>query len=315
MVCMRASRKISINRSIMTLDDLRLRHSVRTYSPAPLDPSQIRTLNAVITDINTHQSGMHFQLVTDSPDPFKGFSKSYGMFRNARNYVACVVDKSYSNYLERGGYFGMQILMRAFTLGLGTCFVSGTFSAKDVEARVRPGEELLFLIVLGKEAEDGHDTFMASLMHKMSHRHSGLTPMDFLDTKLPWEKICDAFPLLLKGLEAVSYAPSAMNRQPVGILIKKAADPHNPLDTGKKSNKKLQHRQDLSSRYDSLLHKAAGPSIQTETSPAHGLVLQAYVPQKKDVQLIDLGIAMYSFQAAFPGSWTWGNPATFHPDE
>lgn len=300
----------------MTLDDLRLRHSVRTFSPEPLDPSQIRTLNAVITDINTHQSGMHFQLVTDSPDPFKGFSKSYGMFRNARNYVACVVDTSYSNYLERGGYFGMQILMRAFTLGLGTCFVSGAFSAKAVEARVRPGEELLFLIVLGKEAEDGQATFMASLMHKVSHRHSGLTPMDFLDTKLPWEKICDAFPQLLKGLEAVSYAPSAMNRQPVGILIKKADDPYDPLDTGKKSDKKLQHRQDLSSRYDALLHgERDTPAQVMEASSRHGLVLQAYVPQKKAVQLIDLGIAMYSFQAACPGSWSWGNPATFLPAE
>lgn len=298
----------------MTLDDLRLRHSVRTFSPEPLDPSQIRTLNAVITDINTHQSGMHFQLVTDSPDPFKGFSKSYGMFRNARNYVACVVDTSYSNYLERGGYFGMQILMRAFTLGLGTCFVSGSFSAKAVEARVRPGEELLFLIVLGKEAEDGQSTFMASLMHKVSHRHSSLTPMDFLDTKLPWEKICDAFPLLLKGLEAVSYAPSAMNRQPVGILIKRADDPYDPLDTGKKSAKKLQHRQDLSSRYGALLHgEKDTPAQAMEASSGHGLVLQAYVPQKKAVQLIDLGIAMYSFQAACPGSWSWGNPATFLP--
>lgn len=299
----------------MTLDDLRLRHSVRTFTPEPLDDSQIRTLNAVITDINTHECGMHFQLITDSPDTFKGFARSYGMFRNARNYVACVVDTSYANYMERGGYFGMQVLMRAFTLGLGTCFVSGSYSAKRVEARVRPGEVLLFLIVIGKEPEEASPTLMASLMSKINHRHKWLTPMDFLDTKLPWEKICDAFPLLLKGLEAVSYAPSAMNKQPVGILIKKISDPYNPLDEGKKSSKKEQHRLDMSRRYDELLHSFEQTDTPESDTPAHGLTLQAYVPARKTAQLIDLGIAMYSFQAAYPGTWTWGNPATFTPYE
>lgn len=298
----------------MTLDDLRLRHSVRSFSPEPLDDSQLRTLNAVITDINTHQNGMRFQLITDSPAPFKGLTRSYGMFKNARNYVACVVDTSYADYMVRGGYFGMQILMRAFTLGLGTCFVTGSFSAKDVEARVRPGEKLLCLIVLGKETDES-PTLMASLMHKISHRRDGLTPMDFLDTKLPWEKICDAYPMLLKGLEAVSYAPSAMNRQPVGILIKQESDPYDPLDTGKKSDKKLKHMQDMSSRYDNLLHQAGKEADKDENTHAHGLVLQAYVPARKPEQLIDLGIAMYSFQAAYPGTWSWDNPATFTPSE
>lgn len=299
-----------------TLSDLKGRHSVRSFSPEPLSPKHIRSLEAAVTDVNTHGTGLYFQLITDSPDPFRQVTKSYGMFRNARNYVACVADTSYADYIERTGYFGMQVLMTAYSLGLGTCFVSGSFSPKAVEARVRPGQQLICLIVIGNKAEDEKPTFMASLLHKVSHRHSGLTPMDFLDTRFSSDKICDAFPKLLQGLEAVSYAPSAMNKQPVGILIKKADDPYNPLEPEKKKNKKkFAHEQDLNSRYSQLLHNDSTAEGKTDASlyTCKGFILQAYVPAKNTNQLLDLGIAMYSFQIGCPGDWEWGNPATFIP--
>ncbi len=298
----------------MTFEDLRLRHSVRTFTTDPLTDTQIRSLEAVITDVNTHEAGMHFQLMTNSDDPFKGFNRGYGVFKNARNYVACVVDTSFANYMERGGYWGMHILMRAFTLGLGTCFVSGTYSAKNVEARVRPGEKLLYVIVIGKETT-AKSTFTASLITKIAHRKPGLTPMDFLDTDLPWEKICAAFPGLLKGLEGVSYAPSAMNKQPVGILIKKADNPYTPVEEDKKSKKQEQREREreLSRKYDALLQ--SNDTADSDSTSNNGYVLQAYVPAKKPAQLIDLGIAMYNFQVGYPGTWEWGNPATFLPDK
>ena len=181
---------------------------------------------------------------------------------------------------------------------------------------MRPGQQLICLIVIGNKAEDEKPTFMASLLHKVSHRHSGLTPMDFLDTRFSSDKICDAFPKLLQGLEAVSYAPSAMNKQPVGILIKKADDPYNPLEPEKKKNKKkFAHEQDLNSRYSQLLHNDSTAEGKTDASlyTRKGFILQAYVPAKNTNQLLDLGIAMYSFQIGCPGDWEWGNPATFIP--
>lgn len=298
----------------MTIEDLRLRHSVRTYTDRPIPAETIRKLNAAITDVNTHEAGMHFQLQTDDPAPFQGFGRSYGMFSNVRNYIACVADTSYSDYMERAGYFGMQILMKACVLGLDTCFVSGTFSASHVGARIRVGEKLLFLITLGYGSER-KQTGLSGILSKLTHRNS-LTPMDFLDTELSWEDICLHFPMLLQGLEAVSYAPSAMNRQPVGILIKERASTYNPVKPSeKKSKKKAEQQQDLAAMYDLLMAGAATDTTHQGNSNRSEppLVLQAYVPAKKPDQLIDLGIAMYSFQVAYPGSWTWGNPATFHP--
>ncbi|MCM1005263.1 MAG: hypothetical protein NC402_03085 [Prevotella sp.] len=298
----------------ITLDTLRSRKSVRTFS-APCDAAQIKRLNAVITDINTHGAGMHFQLVTNEPNAFGSFSKSYGMFKGVTDYVACVVDTSFANWLARAGFYGMQIVCEATAMGLGSCFVSATYSQKDVGARVRVGQELVMLIALGQKTEVEKKSFVAKLSSAMMHRHKRLTPMDFLDTTLPWEKICAAFPKLYEGLEAVSYAPSAYNKQPVGIFIKEAADPANPVAESVKSDKsakKSEHAQELSSRYDALLHPKVTASADTQSANGE-YILQAYVPPKNRRQLIDLGIAMYSFSCIYPGTWDWGNPATFLP--
>lgn len=302
----------------MTIEDLRIRHSVRAYSDKPIENSIINSINAAITDVNVHEAGMHFQLITNDATPFKGFSRSYGMFKNVNNYIACIVDTSFPNYLERAGYFGMKILMHAFCLGLDTCFVSGTYSAKHVSARIRVGEKLLFLITIGY-GEDNKPTPLATLMHKISHRHSGLTPMDFLDTELPWETICAEFPLLLKGLEAVSYAPSALNKQPVGILIKESSSTYNPVaEASRRNPKKAEHKQLINDKYENLFNsdkQEIREKSQTENTYTDKYTLQAYVPTKNEMQLIDLGIAMFSFQAAYPGYWEWGNPATFIPSK
>lgn len=298
----------------MIIDSLRLRHSVRAFSPEPLDKHQINSLKAAITDVNTHEYGMRFQLVTDSHGALGSFKASYGMFKNANNYIAGVVDTSYSNYVVRGGYFGMKLMMHAFNIGLGTCFVSVTFSRSATEILVRPGEKLLFVIAIGKEQDNARQSLIATIATKFAHRKQGLTPMDFLDTTLPWEKICASFPHLLTGLEAVSYAPSAYNKQPVGILIKKANDDYNPLEGTKKVDRKLKHNEEISKQYDRLFHGEAEDKADTLPDNTGGLILQAYVPGKDANQLLDLGIAMFSFQAVYPGTWQWGNPATFLPD-
>lgn len=246
----------------MTIDDLRLRHSVRSYRPTPLTEAQARSLRAAVTDVNTHEPGMHFQLVEDDPEPFRGFSRSYGMIRGARHYIACVADTSYAHFLERAGYFGMELLMKACCLGLDTCFVGGTYSEKHISARVRVGEELLFLILVGEGTEKG-TTIIGKLGKSFVNGHKR-APMDFLDTTLPWDEVQNLCPDIKHGLEAVSYAPSALGKQPVELRL-------------------------------------AGGAITMS------------VPDKNPRQLIDLGIAMYSFQAVVPGVWEWGNPARFLP--
>lgn len=200
----------------MTLEELRRRHSVRTYSPQEI-PADVRNhLKAEITDIRSHEAGLEFQIFFDDPDPLCGFSKSYGFFKGVRNYVACVVDNQYPDVLERAGYFAQQFVMYAQSLGISTCYVGATFSSKDVKATLRAGWELPFIVVFGY-AEESKPRLIDRIIKGTTHRTTK-EAVDFLSGS-PDEKkrLLETLPWLHEGLEGLACAPSAYNKRPVVI--------------------------------------------------------------------------------------------------
>jgi len=202
------------------IDLLLKRHSVRKYSPQRVAPDIINKLNAAITSVNTHEAGMHFQLFTDDPEPFRGFTRSYGMLSGVRNYIAAVADTSFAHWRQRAGFCGMEIVMKATGLGLGTCFVSGTFSAANVAARVRAGERLLFLITFGYEDHSGGPGIIASLTSKIAHRKK-MTAEDFIISSIPTSKLYHDIPLLSTALDALAHSPSALNKRPTRMRVER----------------------------------------------------------------------------------------------
>ena len=212
--------------------------------------------------INTVEAGMHFQLILDDPAPFDGFRNSYGLLRNVRNYIACVIEPSYPDTYQRCGYCAQQLVTLAVSLGLGTCYVGGSYNADLTSAQLRAGEKIPFLIALGYE-DKGKETLIAKVGKSLTHI-SKKGPADILTSDVSVSEIQANRPLYI-GLEAMLCAPSSMNRQPV----------------------RVQYRQ--------------------------GEIL-AKVGSGSNSDLIDLGIALFNFQAVYPGVWEWGNPAQFIPD-
>ncbi len=202
----------------MTPKQLRERHSVRSYSSQPLTEKVVRSISAEITYINTHVAGMHFELVTENPEPFQGLKASYGMFKGVRNFIAAVIDTTYPGAWINAGYYGEQLAMHAVSLGLGTCFVGGTFDKSAVPSQLRAGWKLPFVIALGYPAKKT-DTFISSILVKAIHRKSK-SALDFLNEPTE-DKIrhIQSTPWLLAGFRALESAPSAMNRQPVRISL------------------------------------------------------------------------------------------------
>lgn len=202
----------------MNLELLRARHSVRNYSSERI-PDEIRNhLNAEATQIRTLESGMHFQIFYDDGSALEGFRRSYGMFRGVKNYMACVIDTTTPHAYQRAGYFAEQFVMYAVSLGLATCFVGGTFDRRKVNAQLRAGWELPFIVVFGYEA-DGKDSLVSRILTKQIHRHQR-EPEDFLiGSPEEKERILNSDPILRTGLEGLACAPSAMNRQPVRIKV------------------------------------------------------------------------------------------------
>ncbi len=202
----------------MTPEELRKRHSVRAFTDVPISDSDVKALKAEITMTNCHEAGLHFQLFFNEPDPFKGFSRSYGFFINPRNYLACVVDNSFPDTMERAGYYAEQFVMKAVSLGLGTCFIGGTYESLKVKARIRAGEQLLFLVLFGYPADKERVTarLLTRLIHRKDHH-----PRDFFEgDDKEYEKALSFFTWLREGLAGVACSPSSLNRQPVRIKMK-----------------------------------------------------------------------------------------------
>lgn len=205
----------------MDLGTLESRHSVRNFSTRPLGEDVVRKLRADITFINTHEAGMHFELVTDDPDPFRGFRRSYGMFRNVTDYIAVVADTSFANYMERTGYCAQQLVMEAVSMGLGTCYVGGTYDSSVVKVNLRVDRKILFIIAIGYPERQDNESLLARVARKLMHRK--IRPAwDFFSSDIPREEAIKLFPMIETGLEAVACAPSALNRQPVRLWLEQS---------------------------------------------------------------------------------------------
>ena len=201
-----------------TLELLRERHSVRDYDLKEVPAEIVKSLQADLTMTNTHEAGLWFQMRLNDDDPFRGFKRSYGMFKNPRNYVACVIEPSYPDTVERAGYYAEQFVIKAVGRGLATCFVGGTFDSSAVNVPLRAGQKILMLLLFGYAADK-----VRPLMSLLSGAMKGKRkPAEFYwdDKETSLEDAEREFPWLRAGLEGIACAPSWANGRPVRIHIR-----------------------------------------------------------------------------------------------
>lgn len=187
-----------------------VRRSRRKYLPTPLDGAAAEHLQALIEELNNKEN-IKMRLVLDNGDAFNGLRKSYGMFSGVRNYVALIGNKDDRIGLEKLGYFGEQMVLCATALGLGTCWVGGTFDRSSCSVELAAGEYLVCTITVGNvpSAASTKEKFLHNLIHRKS--------------KTIEEMVCYEGPLpswFMDGMKAVQKAPSAAHRQPVRFTYK-----------------------------------------------------------------------------------------------
>lgn len=177
----------------MTLKEAaNLRHSVRRYTGEPISAADASELNRFIDECN-EESGLHMQLVTGEPDAFKTLLVKYGWFKNVENYVA-LVGKDDENLDELCGYYGEKVVLYAQQMGLGTCWVGGTFSRKKTTFEAGPREKMCLIIAIGYPANPGKP-----------HKNKKIEKLSNISADSPeWFK---------NGMEGVLLAPTAVNQQ------------------------------------------------------------------------------------------------------
>ncbi len=189
------------------------RVSVRAYEKRAVEPEIMLELKELTDEINA-SAGLHFQLVDTRDANAPAVKLSAAMFSGTVSACALLVGPEDELGGEMVGYYGEKLVLRAVALGLGTCWVAGTFDRGSVDPVLNDGEKLWCVVPLGYAAEKvpfKQRTIRAAI------RKKDRKPEDFIESdhgpaSLPrW---------VTAGAEAVKAGPSAVNQQPVNIVYR-----------------------------------------------------------------------------------------------
>ena len=182
------------------------RVSNRKYTALPLTDTEITQLNKAIDQCN-RAGHLRFHLVTDSPEVLSTI-KSYGLFSGVQYFVALVGPAADPHLEEKCGYYGEQFILAATAMGLGTCWVGGTYDRASCLSLAGEEEKLVAVIPVGHipDQPGTAEKLFRSMLVRKSKSAEELSV-----------GLADAPDYFRAGMDAVVRAPSARNLQPVSI--------------------------------------------------------------------------------------------------
>lgn len=200
---------------------VKARYSVRTYSEQPIPEevkNQLRTYMDTLS--NPFSQKVTFRLL--ETDTLANSEKlgTYGVIKGAHDYIGATVKKQ-DFALEAVGYEFEKLILYSASVGLGTCWLGGTFNRGEFAAAMGVQEEDLFPAIspIGYPSNKKHLTESLIRISAKSNQRK------------PWEELFfenDFSGTLPKSdagdyadvLEMVRLAPSASNKQPWRIIQK-----------------------------------------------------------------------------------------------
>lgn len=203
------------------VDIIKSRHSVRTYHSEILDKELKNKLEKYAAEIKGPFASKLRLEVIDSLDYAEGAGNkigTYGVIKGAKAFIAAVTSNEVHN-MEQLGYCMEKLILYAASLGIGTCWLGGTFKRSQFAELVGLKEDEMIPAV----TPIGHPAEKRSFLDSMMRRVAGS------DNRKPWNELFfdSSFDKPLKKEDAGQYAevfemvrlaPSASNKQPWRIL-------------------------------------------------------------------------------------------------
>lgn len=181
-----------------------VRISRRAYISELIGDEKKAELLKIIADISA-RSGLRIELMEDGEKCFS-LIKSYGMFSGVKSYFALIGNSDDPKMHEKVGYYGEELVLEATCLGLGTCWVAGSYDKGSVSLKLGEKEALACVISVGeiKETENFKEKLLSGIIK--TKRKSPEEMSIGYATAPEWFR---------KGVECAVNAPSARNKQPV----------------------------------------------------------------------------------------------------
>lgn len=202
-------------------DIIRNRHSVRTFNSEILNKELKSKIEEYAAGIKGPFASKVRLEVIDSFDFAEGAGNkfgTYGIIKGAKTFIAAVSKKEDHN-MEQLGYCLEKLMLYAASIGLGTCWMGGTFKRSQFAEMLKIKEDELLPAV----TPIGHPAQRKAFVETMMRRLAGS------DNRKSWSELFfdGSFDKPLKKedsgqyaevLEMVRLAPSASNKQPWRIL-------------------------------------------------------------------------------------------------
>lgn len=183
------------------------RISHRSFTKEPVGAENEKEIREWVFELNA-ASGLNIEYIADGSKAFGSIRKSYGMFSNVKSLILMKGSSSDENLKVKVGYYGEELVLRMTELGVGSCWVGGTYD--DNSFSVPDGETLVLVIVFGNADASVKDRMIRSLA-RSKNRKSISKRIDSDEAVLP--------SFITNGMEAVKMAPSAVNRQNPTLCI------------------------------------------------------------------------------------------------
>ncbi len=207
---------------------MRQRRSVRSYQDLPVEPALCEHLLAFPKTVD-HLSNFppRIALISGSEQTQQVLTYmvgSYGLVNNAPHLLVGIVPEENDAALLDLGYVLEQVVLRATQLGLGTCWVTGSYDAQRAGNSVglEAGEKAAAVCALGHPAQDRWGRFHSRIIRRVAtgHRRKPLRDVVFSEKwGEPWFP-SDADSTLATILAHACLAPSAHNRQPWRFIVR-----------------------------------------------------------------------------------------------
>ena len=193
---------------------IKKRTSVRTYERNPVEQEKLQKFSGFLDQVkNPFGAEVRFEL-TESSEQKIG---TYGFIKGAKTYFAGCVKKGGMD-MEGFGYAFEHAVLFATALGLGTCWLGGTFKRSTFLDQMKPVDEFMPAVSpLGYAAE------RKSMTERMVAAGAGARTRKrfgevFIDGALKPLMLDDS--ALKTCLEMVRIGPSASNKQPWRVIVK-----------------------------------------------------------------------------------------------
>lgn len=200
-------------------DAVTKRYSVRTYDKKTMEPEvKEKILNFADRLQNPLGPKVRIQFIEKETAANGEKLGTYGVIKGAKSYLGVTVpDEEYA--MEALGYDFEKLVLYATSLGLGTCWLGGTFnrSAFTAAMEIKKGELFPILSPIGYPAQKM--SFTERIMRKSTKADARMSWKDLFfkgdfQHELSEEEAGEyRFPL-----EMLRLAPSAVNKQPWRVV-------------------------------------------------------------------------------------------------